>query len=583
MKVERAPQLPKFKAIIKNGQVVETGNETRFTSILEANGYKLSDKKDEKGYPIFEGVVGPMFDYNMVLYECNDVYREGMKKKACECEDLDERRDLDKLDDMKENTETAPNPVKAPPKAPPKKRPTRRGPTPGRRNLPTPRPKAGRTDKETRLVRSIISRYNSLVVSKAQLNEGTNIDRSDLKRGLGQNVIDIINADVSNRVEQYFESKNLPYAGVSFQSVSAVMMDLQTSINQILPAEQKHKSQLEKLAIETVRELHPYIDAAGIKINAFLGPISQEIQKGRNCVNCVTPEENEKDLERLKRRVINAITQGGAHRSQSMHHMSDTGKVMSEVDTRIIDLNDKYTRVIGGILSINDLMVLMVGGQGAGQGIPNTLQQQAQQPGGAQAIMGYNYIDQDPETGEYIIHAFGIVYPVLLHEIVKGLYEIIGMAQFAGKSDKEIEDILAYDKLSHEPVDISAGATIYSAVIGAIYEHGGNAVNSLTREIALQHIYELPAKQFLTLIGNIITQSDQPTTKKMLASIADQAERTASEWDNYSYEDEYEDDYRDDDDLDDIDLDSLFESKYPLYRFKEYIDSKKKSYASNKK
>jgi organic radical activating enzyme len=62
---------------------------------------------------------------------------------------------------------------------------------------------------------------------------------------------------------------------------------------------------------------------------------------------------------------------------------------------------------------------------------------------------GESEMEFDEETGQFVIKAKAICFPMLVHEIVKGLYEIVGTEGFG--PDKEKNTQLAITTCKHHP------------------------------------------------------------------------------------------------------------------------------------
>jgi hypothetical protein len=67
-------------------------------------------------------------------------------------------------------------------------------------------------------------------------------------------------------------------------------------------------------------------------------------------------------------------------------------------------------------------------------------------------------------TGQFIIKARAICFPMLVHEIVKGLYEIVGTEGFGPDKEKNQAIVNAVDKLENEPRDIQYGKFMYDPI-----------------------------------------------------------------------------------------------------------------------
>ena len=77
---------------------------------------------------------------------------------------------------------------------------------------------------------------------------------------------------------------------------------------------------------------------------------------------------------------------------------------------------------------------------------------------------GESEMEYDEENQQFVIKARAICFPMLVHEIVKGLYEIVGTEGFGSDKEKNQSIINAVDKVSNEPEDLRYGKFIYDAI-----------------------------------------------------------------------------------------------------------------------
>jgi hypothetical protein len=127
-------------------------------------------------------------------------------------------------------------------------------------------------------------------------------------------------------------------------------------------------------------------------------------------------------------------------------------------------------------------------------------------PGGSSEMV----YDEDKE--QFIIKARAICFPMLVHEIVKGLYEIVGTEGFGADKEKNQAIVNTVDKLSNEPRDFQYGKFIYDA-ISDIY-NDSNINDPRVRELLFTEIYRLQENEFIEFIENAINNALTPAQKK---------------------------------------------------------------------
>jgi hypothetical protein len=142
----------------------------------------------------------------------------------------------------------------------------------------------------------------------------------------------------------------------------------------------------------------------------------------------------------------------------------------------------------------------------------------------------------DFEKEKWIIKARAICFPVLIHEIVKGMYEIIGLFGFNDleRGEKVVGKV---DKIQNEPEDIAYGQIIAKGLQDVINKLETN-VTPAERDDFLQDIYKLENNEFIQLITNIINDRITPQQMNQLKGMFSQmrSDLTADDADNALFE-----------------------------------------------
>lgn len=206
------------------------------------------------------------------------------------------------------------------------------------------------------------------------------------------------------------------------------------------------------------------------------------------------------DLERSKRRLINLIIQGASSKGQYMYHL---------VADKLRELtgSDELLNHYGIMMSINDLNywqmsdeILKNGGDGVA---------------GKTNIERPN--DDEEENDNTTINAVGINFPILIHEILKGIYETVGV--YGQPKNPELNDKVTEheDTLQKEIWDLRLGPAIWDRIINQFPDDVLLAEGKMIQLHIFMTLFELPAKQFLTLMREIISGSDNG--KRLLGNI----------------------------------------------------------------
>ena len=270
-----------------------------------------------------------------------------------------------------------------------------------------------------------------------------------------------------------------------------------TLIPELIDAEQPHIDLLEEIAKEIVTQAYPIIKYSKIKINASIG--KGELPKG-----APGGEEGEQPNIKLpqptltgekKRRIINGITQGASIRGtfaflMFREYLDDLGE----------DMVNRYNEVMKSVFGIFDdenaiamMLALLAQGQKA-QG-------------------GESEAEFDEETGTLTINATAICFPMLVHEIVKGLYEILSLQGFGTDAEQNKSIIGKADQLAAEPNDMRFGKFIYDAANKLYIESG--IEDDRVRDFFFTELYKIDDEtKFIEFVENLVTNKLTSSQKK---------------------------------------------------------------------
>jgi hypothetical protein len=266
----------------------------------------------------------------------------------------------------------------------------------------------------------------------------------------------------------------------------------QELLNQIAEAEQGHESELVEVAIDIVRQAYPIIDYNEIKIEASLGqPFTLEPEeKDEEEEEEGTPAPPAMDPEK-KRRIINAITQGASIRGAFSFLLFR--EHLDEINPEVVDKYNEILKLSFGIYDNDEAIAMLLSMMGQGQMMQG----------------GESEMEYDEEEEQFIIKANAICFPMLVHEIVKGLHEIIGTEGFGPDKDTNQAIIQNVDKLSNEPEDLRYGKFIYDGLRELFLQTDYN--NDLrARELFLTEVYKLEDKMFFGIIRAVINNKIGP-------------------------------------------------------------------------
>jgi hypothetical protein len=342
-----------------------------------------------------------------------------------------------------------------------------------------------------------------------------------------------------------------------------LMNEMMRKTQETISIESRHKDELEQLAIEACLEVTE-TDPDWYKIEAYLNrqPIDvsnfryeeepeEEEEEGQEKpqypsfdVEDLTPKE-ELELEKHKRNIINAIIQGAAKKG---HYVFQKPEVKQRLDA----INPNLYRNYLAIMAVNDYlyfsmeqMIEMMSqtGQGVAGKVELDNNDEGEDEGGGEGA---------PDT---VIRAYGLIFPIVCHEIVKGIEEGKGRHGLPKEPGLRQKVLGQTDTLSNEPMQLRIGPEIVEKIRFALPDEMFDDSNKgLINWFHIQ-LYQLPAQEFLSIIGDAISDDDSKNRKatSRFEEIMKEAMELKNEYDNYK-EEEGDDssDGDDDDDLDDF-------------------------------
>jgi len=386
----------------------------------------------------------------------------------------------------------------------PKPTPRRRS-TPSPSTSPTPAPKA-MVKEESAIMKKIVDRYMAAF-------EG--LHEADYDKIFDPETLGKLKGSVSQRMQ----GKN----------PMQIAMNMQQLAMQVMQLEKGNEDLLEQLVLDVVYEAYPYLKSNQdvIEIDAKIVPQQQvkdalkKDDEDEVCLKCMRKDEEEEMLGDIeadlkKRRLINAITQGGSTFSKSAHY----------IQQEYIDIiggegtSDKYKNLMQAALDMIDYMVGSEMAKSMGGG------------GMEDSSVGAESVFYDFEKEKWVIKARAIVFPVLILEVVKGMYEIIGLFGFSDleRGEKVVGKV---DKITNEPEDIAYGQMITKNLFDLINKLETN-VTPEERDDFLQDIYKLSNDEFIKLMTNVINNNVTSQQMNQLKGMFSQmrSDKTADDADN---------------------------------------------------
>ena len=376
---------------------------------------------------------------------------------------------------------------------------------------------------------------------------------------------------ISNRFQKVAEklSEVTGIEDLSSQQVQGmVYQEMMRKLPTIMRIEGAHREELEELAKEAALE-ETEIPADWYEIEALLN--RQPIDTGNFRMNPEDEEDEEEDedekpeipsfdvedltdeelleLEKHKRNIINAIIQGAAKKGHYLFQKPD-------IKARLDAIDPSLYRDYLGIMSINDFLYFTM------EQMIEMMSQTGQ--GVAGKVELKNNDDEDGDEGEEgeeekpdtKIVAEGMIFPILCHEIIKGLEEAKGRHGLPKDPSLRQKVQGQVDTLSNEPMQLRIGPEIVEKLRFALPDEMYDESNKGLINWFHTLLYQIPAQEFLEIIGNAISQ-DESIVKRATSKfkeIMKEAQQLKSDFENYQEEEGSDsDDYGDDDDEDGLD------------------------------
>ena len=348
---------------------------------------------------------------------------------------------------------------------------------------------------------------------------------------------------------------------ISSQQVQGMIyQEMMSKVPMIMSIEGRHREELEQLAIDACLEeaqvpndwftIEAKLNRAPINTSDFkLKPKKPQdtppIEIPSFDVEDLTDEEI-RELEIHKRNMINAMVQGAAKKGHYIFQKPEIKERLDEIDPRL------YPAYLG-IMAINDFMYFSM---------EQMIEQMSQTGSGVagKVKLENNDEDEDEEGGEEKpdtkIVAEGLIFPILCHEIIKGLEESIGRHGLPEDPtmSQQVRDVT--DVLSNEPMQLRIGPEIVEKIRFALPDEMFDDENKGLTPWFHSILYKTDAKEFLEIIGNAISE-DESKMKRATAKfreIMKQAQQSKKEYDEFKGDEGTQGS----DDDDDFGLDDLY-------------------------
>jgi len=258
------------------------------------------------------------------------------------------------------------------------------------------------------------------------------------------------------------------------------------------------------------------------------------------------------DYKVAKRRFFNAITQGFAKKGHFMFEL-----VRDRLEEMEPGITDKY----GALMALNDYLYWMLP--------PEMMEAMAssQQNIGGEEEIEFETDESGEQTGNMIVKAKGVIFPIIVHELLKGYMDII-LAPSLPEDPIQAQMVRAKaDTLVNEIFDIIVGVYLWERLIQSfpakVFDDAENM--KTVQGLIFREIIKIPKNRFISLAQRVNAgdQSAYAEMERIADDVMDQLNKQDLEEILGSFEayDDEDDDYPttppSDDDDEDIDLSFL--------------------------
>lgn len=282
-----------------------------------------------------------------------------------------------------------------------------------------------------------------------------------------------------------------------------IMMEMYPMVNECMKIESKNKEVLQELAIKMVREEYNIpedlvdIEAELIEKIDMKGTKKAPIQVDEADFNSHEDIQNA-NSEVYKRRFLNAMNQGASMKTNHMFHLVD--EELTQIDPT---LPTKY----GKMMSAADYMYYIM------DNIDNS-------PTTTGGIVRLELPKE--EGGKPKIKAQAMVFPVLIHELVKGVMELL--SSHGLPTDPKTRDYVLgkADYLKAEPWDMRLGPALWGKLMNAIPPEDFHLKHHVYADLS-----QLPVEEFNSTMKEIMagTKRSKQIITDMITEIKNDLQR----------------------------------------------------------
>ena len=340
----------------------------------------------------------------------------------------------------------------------------------------------------------------------------------------------------------------------STSEIRTLFMQMYSTVREIMRLESPHKLFLKNLALRVAAE-KTGIDKDWFQYELSLGqeetdfsvpnfklkPDERKERKnvpdfekyGEQAFDPDFPTEEEEFQQHVQmRNIANAITQGEAKKG---HYYFQEPSIKSEIDRKNPTLSELYGKLMAMLdisyFTMEDFIEIATQ---TGQGVAGSVNLEDADEEGEDGGMGDD--DDAPDTK---IVAQGVIFPILVHEIIKGIEEAPTREQFRNTEPGYSKEVYGQtDTFENEIMQIRIGPEVVEALRNALPNEAieNPKVNPWFKKL----LYSKKPKEFLNLMSLVISDDsrDIEKAKVEMKEIAREAMVLQREYEEYKKENE---------------------------------------------
>jgi len=292
--------------------------------------------------------------------------------------------------------------------------------------------------------------------------------------------------DIITKVKRYHGVENIN---------PQMMMEMMRIMQEVSQIETQHKDALEQLAVDIVSE---EFDIPDDMLDAELLPPGSPLDLEGDDEDEEEEEEfqpksaermEELEIEVDKRNIINALMQGASKKGHYIFHM--VADELDQIDPRLMGL-------YGKLMSLADFQYWVIPDQAMGGQIGGTEKIKWEKPKDEEGN------EQEDEEEEPVVEAKAWIFPLLVHELIKGSMELAASNWGEGHLDFDEQKhvIDRADTIEGEIWGMRLGPGMWEKFVDCIDPKDYSIKQWLFHELT-----KLPAEQFHKFIKEILSQS----------------------------------------------------------------------------